>query len=44
MYYCIIVKNVNPEKIDKNDGNRNAFIYGCENERVEMLRMMIDVF
>ena len=29
---------------NKEDGNKNAFIYACENERVEMLRMMIDVF
>ena len=30
--------------INKNDGNRNAFIYACENERTETIRMMIDVF
>ena len=30
--------------INKDDKNKNAFIYACENERVEMLRMMIDVF
>ena len=30
--------------INKNGKNKNAFIYACENERVEMLRMMIDVF
>ena len=30
--------------INKEDKNKNAFIYACENERVEMLRMMIDVF
>ena len=30
--------------INRNDYNRNAFIYACENERVEMLRMMIDIF
>ena len=35
---------MNPEKANKNDGNKNAFIYACENERIEMLRMMIDVF
>ena len=30
--------------INKYDKNRNAYIYACENERVEMLRMMIDIF
>ena len=30
--------------INKEDGNKNAFIYACENERVEMLRIMIDIF
>ena len=30
--------------INENDENKNAFIYACENERIEMLRMMIDVF
>ena len=30
--------------INKEDENKNAFIYACENERVEMLRMMIDIF
>ena len=30
--------------INKEDENRNAFLYACENERVEMLRMMIDIF
>ena len=44
VYYCILVKKVDPEKINKNDEDRNAFIYACENKRVEMLRMMIDVF
>ena len=29
---------------NKNEGNKNAFIYACENERIEMLAMMIDVF
>ena len=44
MYYCIAVKKVNPEKVNKDDGNRNAFIYACENQKIEMLRMMIDLF
>ena len=26
------------------DKNKNAFIYACENKKVEMLRMMIDTF
>ena len=30
--------------INKDNKNRNAFIYACENERLEMLRMMIDIF
>ena len=30
--------------INKNDKNKNAFIYACEEKRVEMLRMMIDIF
>ena len=30
--------------INKEDDNTNAFIYACENKRIEMLRMMIDVF
>ena len=29
---------------NKDDKNKNAFIYACEKKRVEMLRMMIDVF
>ena len=29
---------------NKDDGNKNAFIYACENKRIEMLRIMIDVF
>ena len=29
---------------NKEDENKNAFIYACQNKRVEMLRMMIDVF
>ena len=45
VYYCIVVKKVNPEKVNYYDGkNKNAFIYACENKRVEMLKMMIDVF
>ena len=30
--------------INKNDGNKNAFIYACENREIEMLAMMIDLF
>ena len=30
--------------INKYDGNKNAFIYSCENRRVEMLAMMIENF
>ena len=30
--------------INKEDKNKNAFIYACENKRIEMLRMMIDIF
>ena len=30
--------------INKDDGNKNGFIYGCENRRVEMLKMMIEMF
>ena len=44
VYYCIVVKKVDPDMINKDDENRNAFIYACENKRVEMLRMLIDVF
>ena len=44
VYYCIIVKNIDPEMINKDDKNRNAFIYACENNRLETLRMMIEVF
>ena len=44
VYYCIVVEGVDPEMINKADGNRNAFIYACENNRSEMLRMMIEVF
>ena len=29
---------------NKEDGNRNAFIYACEKKRVEVLAMMIDIF
>ena len=29
---------------NKDDKNKNAFIYACEWKRIEMLRMMIDVF
>ena len=35
---------IDPEKINKNDGGRNAFIYACENKRMEILGMMIDIF
>ena len=44
IYYCIVVKNVDPEMTNKEDGNKNAFIYACENERIEMLKMMIHDF
>ena len=44
VYYCIVVKNVDPEKINEDDENRNGFIYGCENRRIEMLKMMIEIF
>ena len=42
MYYCIVVEGIDIEKVDKS--NKNAFIYACEYNRVEMLKMMIDVF
>ena len=29
--------------INKDDGDRNAFIYACENNRLEMLAMMINL-
>ena len=44
VYYCIVVKKVDPRMINKYDGNKNAFIYSCENRRVEMLAMMIENF
>ena len=44
VYYCIIAKKVNPEILNKKDKNKNAFIYTCKNSRVELLRMMIDIF
>lgn len=44
MYYCIEVENVDPEKVNKNNGNKNALIYACENKKLELLKMMIDTF
>ena len=38
------MKGIDPEIKNKGDENKNAFIYGCENEKIEFLRMMIDVF
>ena len=35
---------MNPEKVNKDEGDRNAFIYACENNGIEILRMMIDEF
>ena len=29
---------------NKDDGNRNLFIYACENNRVEILKMIITMF
>ena len=44
MYYCIVVEGVDPKKFNEHDNNKNAFIYACQENRVEMLRMLIDVF
>ena len=30
--------------VNENDGNRNLFIYACENKNTEMLQMIVDVF
>ena len=43
VYFCII-EGVDPEKTNVEDDNKNAFIYACENRRVELLRMMIENF
>ena len=38
------MRNINSEKIDHYCGDKNAFMYACENERIELLKMMTDVF
>ena len=41
MHYCI-EEGIDPEMQNENDENKNAFIYGIENNRIEMLKMMIE--
>ena len=36
VYFCIM-EGVNPEKQNKQEYNKNAFIYACENCQIEML-------
>ena len=36
VYFCVL-EGINPEKINIKDGDRNAFIYACENDYKDML-------
>ena len=37
VYFCLTVGGINPNTTNEEDGNRDAFMYGCENNRVDML-------
>ena len=36
VYFCIM-EGVDPDQVNLNDKNRNAFFYACENNHKEML-------
>ena len=38
------MEGVDPEQVNLNDKNRNAFFYACENNHKEMLQTLIDYF
>ena len=38
------MEGIDPEKENKDEDERNAYIYACENNYVDMLQMLIDNF
>ena len=43
VYYCV-EEGVNPKMQNENDEDKDAFRYGVENNRIEMLKMMIESY
>ena len=39
VYFCVL-EGIDPQKINEKDGNRNAFIYACENNYLDILKIL----